>query len=82
MNDIFFPGHVEHHEMFVVRARTLHVHQCADISASHRVGHLAGHRVCEIGVVHCHLQTVSFGIGDGDATFRPPVGAIKGIIFR
>lgn len=58
-----------------MHARTLHIHQCADVSASHRVEHLAGHRVGEIRVVHRHLQTVPFGLGDGDATFRPPIGA-------
>lgn len=53
---------------------TLHVHQRADIGASHRVGHLAGHGVCEIRVVHRHLQIVPFGVRDGDATFGPPIG--------
>lgn len=54
---------------------TLHIHQRADISAAHRVGHLAGHGVGEVGLIDRHLQTVPVGFGDGDATFGPPFGA-------
>lgn len=54
---------------------TLHVHQRADVSAAHGVGHLAGHGVSEVGLIDRHLQTVPVGLGDGDAAFRPPFGA-------
>lgn len=51
---------------------TLDVHQGADVGAAHGVGHLAGDGICEVGVVHCHLQAVSVGLRDGDPAFGPP----------
>lgn len=51
---------------------TLDINQCADISTAHRVGHLTGDRVCEVGVVHCHLKAVSICFRDGNPSFRPP----------
>lgn len=52
---------------------TLDIDQGADIGAAHRVGHLAGDRVCEVRVVHCHLKAVPICFRDGDSSFWPPV---------
>lgn len=51
---------------------TLDINQCADIGAAHRVGHLTRDRVCEVGVVHCHLKAVPICFRDGNSSFRPP----------
>lgn len=51
---------------------TLDIDQRADIGAAHRVGHLAGDRVCEVRVVHRHLKAVPVCLGDRDSSFRPP----------
>lgn len=51
---------------------TLDVHQGADVGAAHGVGYLAGDGICEVGVVHRHLQAVSVGLRDGDPSFGPP----------
>lgn len=51
---------------------TLDINQSADIGAAHRVGHLTGDGVCEVGVVHCHLKAIPICFGDGDSSFRPP----------
>lgn len=64
-------GHRERRDV-KVRLLTLHIDQCADVGAAHRVGHLAGHGVGEVGVVHGHFQTVPVRLGDGNSAFRPP----------
>lgn len=51
---------------------TVHVHQDADVGASHSVENLTGHGLGEEGVIRCSDKHALSGPLEQDATFCPP----------
>lgn len=52
---------------------TVHVHQDADVGASHGIEHLTGHRLSEEGMICCGDEYTLPGPLQQHATFSPPV---------
>lgn len=56
---------------------TVDVNVAADVGAAKRVGDLAGHGLCEEGVVHDNLVRVSRDLLDYAPSFGPPGARIR-----